>query len=130
MEVLGFNPLMQAIVYTSNEKSPIQKNVYGVTMKGQRFIIGNSSGWHNATLSESGSMIIDNYSSPSFPRHIDLVSVENYNTINLLSAQDKWNEYNVPQMKVGTIKAADGVTDLYYRLVLPTDFDPTKNIQP
>ena len=29
-------------------------------------------------------------------------------------------------MKVGTIKAADGQTDLYYRLVLPTDFDPNK----
>lgn len=126
MDILGFNVDIQAIVYTSNEKSPIQKNVFGVDMKGKRFMIGNSSGWHNASLSKSGTMVLDNYSSPTFPRHIDLVSVNTVNMINLLSAQDKWNEYNVPQMKVGTIKSADGTTDLYYRLVLPTDFDPTK----
>jgi len=29
-------------------------------------------------------------------------------------------------IEVGTIKAADGKTDLYYRLIKPTDFDPAK----
>jgi len=126
MDVLGFDRNTETVIYASNEVSPIQKNIYGVSMNGKRFIIGNSSGWHNASLSKTGAMLLDNYSSPSFARHIDLLSTETYSMVNLLTAKDKWNEYNVPQMKVGTVKAADGVTDLYYRLVLPTDFDPNK----
>ena len=30
----------------------------------------------------------------------------------------------MPSIEVGTIKAADGVTDLYYRIIKPADFDP------
>ena len=32
----------------------------------------------------------------------------------------------MPAIETGTIKAADGKTDLYYRLVKPADFDPNK----
>ena len=32
----------------------------------------------------------------------------------------------MPSIEVGTIKAADGKTDLYYRLIKPADFDPAK----
>ena len=44
----------------------------------------------------------------------------------MLTAKEPWDEFNVPAIKTGSIKAADGVTDLYYRLVLPPDFDETK----
>jgi len=32
----------------------------------------------------------------------------------------------MPKMEIGTIKAADNKTDLYYRIIKPIDFDPTK----
>lgn len=32
----------------------------------------------------------------------------------------------MPEYSCGTIKAADGVTDLYYRMVKPVNFDPNK----
>jgi len=125
-EVLGFNKNAQTIIYSSNEKDPLQQNIYCVDVKGNRRILGNTTGWHNAVLAESGQFYYDNYSSPLIPRHIDIVSTETGTTTNILSASDPWSDYNVPQVKVGTIKAADGVTDLYYRLILPTNFDPTK----
>ena len=34
--------------------------------------------------------------------------------------------YKMPGIETGTIKAADGKTDLYYRLIKPADFDPNK----
>ena len=34
--------------------------------------------------------------------------------------------YNLPEITIGTIKAADGETDLYYRLIKPVNFDPNK----
>lgn len=126
IDVLGFNPASKSIIYTSNEKDALQQNVYKVDMNGKRTIIGNTTGWHNANLSASGTYVIDMYSSPKIARNIDLVSTDKNKSVNLLTATNKWDEYNVPEMKVGTLKAADGVTDVYYRLILPTDFDPNK----
>ena len=126
MDVLGFNAEQGTILYTSNEVDPLQKNVFSVNLKGKRTLLGNSTGWHTPTLSESGSYFIDNYSSPIIPRHIDLVSTADGLAANVLSAPDPWASYQVPTIKTGTLKAADGVTDLYYRLILPTNFDPQK----
>ena len=125
-DILGFNKSQKTILYTSNEKDPLQQNVFSVDMKGKRTLLGDATGWHNATLSESGNYFIDNYSSPLIARHIDIVSTSDRKGTNIFTAEDPWAEYKVPEVKVGTIKAADGVTDLYYRLILPTDFDPTK----
>ncbi|MDD6016273.1 MAG: DPP IV N-terminal domain-containing protein [Prevotellaceae bacterium] len=125
-DILGFNKSQKTILYTSNEKDPLQQNVFSVDMKGKRTLLGDATGWHNATLSESGNYFIDNHSSPLIARHIDIVSTSDRKGTNIFTAEDPWAEYKVPEVKVGTIKAADGVTDLYYRLILPTDFDPTK----
>ena len=97
-------------------------------MKGKRSLLGNATGWHDATLSESGNFFFDNYSSPDIARKIDIVSTVNpkLSTLDFFTADDPWENFQVPEIKTGTIKAADGVTDLYYRLILPTDFDPNK----
>ena len=34
--------------------------------------------------------------------------------------------FKLPEITIGTFKAADGKTDLYYRLIKPVDFDPNK----
>ncbi len=125
-DVLGFNKDEKSVLYVSNEVSPIQKNVFKVSMKGKRTILGNTTGWHNATLNSTGRYIVDNYSSPVIPRHIDIIQTSTGHVSNVFSAPDKWAIYNVPKIQVGTIKAADGVTDLYYRLILPPDFDESK----
>ena len=128
LEVLGFNKEQKTILYASNELDPLQQNVFSVDMKGKRTLLGNKTGWHNATLSESGRYFIDNYSSPDIARNIDIVPTLNSqrSTLNYFTATDPWDDFQVPEIKVGTIKAADGMTDLYYRLVLPTNFDPSK----
>jgi len=125
-DFLGFNEKTKRIVYTSNESNPIQCNTYTVDTKGKRRQIGDNSGWHNPVLSHSGNVIIDKYSSPEVTSKTDLVDVSTGVAKNLHNAPDPWSAFKVPEIRVGTIKAADGMTDLYYRMVLPTDFDPTK----
>ena len=44
----------------------------------------------------------------------------------LLTAKNPYEGFEMPSIEVGTIKAADGKTDLYYRLIKPADFDPAK----
>ena len=127
IDVLGFNTKSKTIIYTSNEANPLQQNAYAVDMKGKRTLLDEGTGWHSLTLSKSGTYLIDKWSSPDICQKYDLRSTDKrVKVTHLHESADPWNDYKVPEMKVGTIKAADGVTDLYYRLILPTDFDPTK----
>ena len=124
--VLGFNEKKHTVIYTSNEDDLLGCALHSVSMKGQRTLLGNAEGWHNPLLSPEGTQIVDNWSSPSVARQIDLLRTADGKTETLARMDDPWTAFRQPQIEVGTLKAADGVTDLYYRLVLPVDFDATK----
>ncbi len=128
MDVLGFYPKHQQIVIASNEASPIQRNIYLVDTETGKCTLAdaNGEGWHNATLSRSGQYLYDNYSTPTVPRQIDIVNMEIGNRFHYFTAENPWKGYNVPEYSCGTIKAADGETDLYWRMVKPVGFDPNK----
>ena len=128
MEVLGFNTKRKAVIIASNECSPIQRNIFVVDTKtGKRAMMDdNGKGWHNAQLSENGQFIYDNYSTPTVPRKIAIVNVENGKRTAYFTAENPWKGYNVPEYSCGTLKAADGETDLYWRMVKPVNFDPNK----
>lgn len=126
-EIVAFNADRQTIIIRSNEASPIQSNLYAVsTVDGRRTPIDNGRGTHRATVSPHGTMLCDRYSEPDVPRNIDLIDLTNDERRTIFSSPDPWQGYGVPQYHVGTLKAADDSTDLYYRMVLPVDFDPAK----
>ena len=128
LDVLGFNTKRKSIIIASNEISPIQRNLFAVDVKtGKRTRVDETGdGWHNGMLSESGAFIFDKYSSPNVPNNIAIVNTENGKKFSYFRAEDPWNGYNVPEYSCGTVKAADGETDLYWRMVKPTNFDPKK----
>ena len=131
MDLLGFNAKEKSIIYTSNEEHPIQCNVYKLNVDNQKrsLIDHRGKGWHaGATLSASGEYLLDSYQEPDVPRRMVCINVQNNKSKLLLDAADPWKEkgYTIPQYSMGTLKAADGETDLYWRMVKPADFDPTK----
>ena len=126
-EVLGYNPKTKEVIIASTENSPLQRNIYRVnTTNGKRTAVGNAEGVHRASLSGSGEYIIDNYSTPTQARNIDIVRIKDNKAQRLLTAENPYKEFKMPTITTGTIKAADGVTDLYYRLITPADMDSTK----
>ena len=127
MEVIGFDKKNHNIVYTSNECSPIQQNIWTVNVdNSKRTRLDNGKGWHSATLSASGMFVYDNYQTPTIPRNIEIINTENAKRTTYFKAENPWKGYTVPTYECGTIKAADGVTDLYYRMVKPVNFDAKK----
>jgi dipeptidyl-peptidase-4 len=127
MEVIGFDKKNHNIVYTSNECSPIQQNIWTVNVdNSKRTRLDNGKGWHSATLSASGMYVFDNYQTPTIPRNIEIINTENAKRTTYFKAENPWKGYTVPTYECGTIKAADGVTDLYYRMVKPVNFDAKK----
>ena len=126
-DVYGFNTKNKSIIIASNEANPIQRNLYAVDVKtGKRKALDNSLGYHFASLSKSGQWLIDSYSEPTVPRNVDLVATATGKSSRLLTAKNPWDGYQQPIFENGSIKADDGVTDLYWRMVKPADFDPTK----
>ena len=131
LDVMGFNAKTKSIVYKSNEANPIQQNVYAVsTVSRKRTLIDNSGkGWHDgAALSGSGRFLLDSYQEPDVPRRIAAIDTETGKHRILLDAKDPWKEkgYNIPEYSSGSLKADDGKTDLYWRMVKPVGFDPAK----
>lgn len=125
--ILGFNTAKKDIIIMSTEISPLQSNPYRVNVKsGKRTLIGNKDGLHYDMLSKSGKYLIDQYSSPTVPRSISVIDIYSGKETNLLTAEEPFAKFNMPEITIGTIKAADGVTDLYYRLVKPVNFDANK----
>lgn len=137
LDLVGFNKSKKSAIILSTECSPIQNNLYMVNIEtGKRTLLDNGKGFHATTrgagghcdiiLSGTGKYIYDNYSEPDVPRKINIISTENAKNVNYFTAADPWKGYNVPEYSCGTIKAADGTTDLYYRMVKPVNFDPNK----
>lgn len=126
-EVLGFNSKKKEVIIASTGISPLQSNLYKVNVNtGKCTPLDNGKGIHNGMLSVSGNYIIDRYSTPDIPRKIDIIATQNGKSINLLTAKNPYEGFIMPTIETGTIKAADGKTDLYYRLVKPADFDADK----
>lgn len=127
-EILGFNAAKKEIIIGSTEVSPLQTNIYTLNVKtGKRTLIGKQDGTHQTSLSANGTYLIDKFTSFSVPREISILPTNGKKGVNLLTATDPmYEQYNMPEITIGTIKAADGVTDLYYRLIKPVDFDPNK----
>ena len=127
MELMGFNEKAKSVIIASNEISPIQRNLFAVDVKsGRRTLLDNGRGYHSGELSASGQWLRDSYSEPDVPRVIAVTNTQKPSSKTLFTAENPWKDYNVPEYSCGKLKTADGQTDLYYRMVKPVDFDPTK----
>lgn len=125
--LLGFNNKTKSVIIEGGVA--LNKNLYSVnipSMKCSKALGKTTDGVHNGLLSESGQYIVDRYSSPKIPLKIDILDVTTSKSTQIFKAEDPYQGYKMPDISVGTIKAADGVTDLYYRIVKPKDMQPGK----
>ena len=137
LDLIGFNSKTHAAIILSTECSDIQNNVYSVNIdNGKRTLLDNGRGCHANTyddgghhapaLSASGAYLIDNYTEPDVPRDIDIINTATGKASKYFKATNPWKDYAVPEFSCGKLKAADGKTDLYYRMVKPVGFDAKK----
>ncbi len=128
-EVLStaIDPKGKYLYITSTEASPLEVNLYRITLSnGKRERVTPENGVHNPLISKSGRYVIDRYSNHDTPRVINLTDLKTGKVKRLLSASDPYKDYVMADIKCGTIKAADGKTDLYYRLTQPAKIEPDK----
>ncbi len=126
-DLIAFDTADKSIVYTSNELSTMQQNIYKVSVRtGKRQCLDSGRGWHNAIAAPEGDFIADIFTEPTVPRQIDILTTHTANITTYFTAADPWEGHSIPLFRCGTLLAADDTTELNYRLVLPPDFDETK----
>lgn len=108
--------------------SPMQVYTWKVNLKnGKRSCLSLRLGVHTTSISPTGAYMIDRYSAPDVPQDISIVRTKDVKEMTrLVSAKDPYKNYRMPTIESGNIKAADGETDLFYRLIKPADMEEGK----
>ncbi|MBR1889546.1 MAG: DPP IV N-terminal domain-containing protein [Alloprevotella sp.] len=126
-DVLGFNTKTKSIIYQSNEVHPLRENLWSVNVRtGKRQLLDNGLGVHSGRLNASGTQLIDRWSEPTLYASYALRTTSKPGEQILQTDSTIWQGYDIPEVRSGSLLAADNSTPLFYRLVLPTHFDPTK----
>ncbi len=84
-------------------------------------------GTHSVAINETGTTWVDLWNSVNVPMRADLRDWKHKNPIKtFFETENPLKDYAMPEVKLGTIKAADGKTDLYYRLITPPNMEKGK----
>lgn len=126
-ELVGFCPAMKSAVIITKEAGDLQRNIYSLSLKTKkRTLLDNGRGCHSAQLSADGRYLIDTWQEPDVPRACAVTDTKTGKQSLLRTAKDPWEGWYQPIFEQGSILAADGITTLYWRMVKPMDFDPSK----
>lgn len=126
-DVYGFSADGKYIYIQANKESPIDFDIYKLDIESAKLNrISKEQGVHNALVHSDSGMIIDIFSNSETPSKYELFDNTGKHLHTLLESGNPLSEYKLGEMTIGTIKAADGNTDLFYRLILPPDFDKNK----
>lgn len=126
-EVTGFDKSGENIYYVSTEVSPLDRHIYKLNIKtGNRTRISHEEGVHQPQLSYSGKYMLDTYSSLDNPGKIVISDTKQLSDYTYFEAKNPYKNILLPEITLGSLKADDGKTDLYYRLIKPADFDASK----
>lgn len=123
----GFTPDGKQLFFASTEASPLDRQIYSLPISGGKTKrLTAEAGWHNPIFSEDKKHFVDTYESQNVGRAIKLRDMQGKALTTLLAEDNPDAHYLCPEIELGTLKAADGQTDLYYRLIKPYNFDPSK----
>ncbi|WP_372773383.1 DPP IV N-terminal domain-containing protein [Mangrovibacterium sp.] len=111
----------------ATKESPLDRHIYRVNLKNGDFDrLDADSGTHNAQFSPSFSYFTDNWSAFENSGQTDLRQATGKLIRTISKAENTLRDYELGQNKIVSFKAADDSTDLFARMILPNNFDPTK----
>jgi len=123
--ILGSNAAGTELYFSATGPNPTNTLAYKVDLNGKQTLITKEEGVHTVAISTNGNWFFDEYSNHSTPSKSVLYD-KGGNSKTLLASSNKYEGYEMGTADIKTIKAADGSTDLYTRLIKPSNFDSTK----
>ncbi|MBP9016384.1 MAG: S9 family peptidase [Paludibacteraceae bacterium] len=127
-QVYGFDEKNQVLYYQSAETSPMQRDIYSVSLKGVKKKLTNEKGYHSAIFNSTFSYFADNFSSLQRPDKLTLyanngsVIREMQNSDNMLQT---WNSLHLPKKELFSFTTSENIS-LNGWILKPLNFDPNK----
>jgi dipeptidyl-peptidase-4 len=113
------------IVFCATGENPTNNLYYAVSLDGKQRLLTKNEGTHHITVSSDAKWIFDEFSSHSVPSKSLLLDGNGTEKKTLLVSDNKLKDYALGETEIKVIKGKDG-TDLYTRLIKPSNFDPNK----
>jgi dipeptidyl-peptidase 4 len=124
-EIVGTNPIGTEIYFKATGENGTNMLGYKVDLKGKQTLITKDLGVHNFIPNHDGSYFFDEFTNHATPSK-SLIYDKKLVAKTVLESKNKYEGYQIGTSEVKTIKAADGTTDLFTRLIKPSNFDPSK----
>lgn len=124
-EIVGHNAAGTEVYTKATGANPTNMLYYRVTLKGKQSVLTPIEGTHNLAINAQGTAYIDSFSNLTTPGVTALYDAKGKAT-ELVKSTNKLADYRIGTTEIKTIKAADGKTDLYTRMIKPSNFDPSK----
>ncbi|WP_096383804.1 S9 family peptidase [Lysobacter enzymogenes] len=132
--VLAVDEAAGQVYFAAGKDSPTDAQIYRVPLAGGAVErLSKSDGLHSASFANNASVYVDSWSNPTTPPQLELYRNDGSRIAALIANDlaDPKHPY-APYLKAqrplefGTLKAADGKTELHYSLIKPAGFDPAK----
>jgi dipeptidyl-peptidase 4 len=124
-EIIGANQAGTEIYFKATGENATNMLAYKVDLKGKQTLLTKDLGVHNFIPNFEGSYFFDEYSNHATPSK-SLMYDKKLTSKILLESKNKYEGYQMGSAEIKTIKAADGTTDLFTRLIKPSNFDASK----
>ena len=129
---IQFDKKGENIFIYANKNNLDGRDAYRVNLKdGTMKCLTNynsAEGTHTVVINDEGTRMVDYFSAVDNPGEVNYVininKPANHRDYNIYRAENPLKDYAMPGVELGTIKAADGKTDLYYRLITPPNMKP------
>ena len=115
------------IYIEATKEKPTERHIYQVdTSTGNIAHLTGKAGTHAAYFSPGKKFFIDSWEAFDIAGRIDIYDIKGKLLEEIYQSKDPLEGFELGENKLFTIKAADDKTDLYCRMILPSDFDPQK----
>ena len=118
--IIGFDAKGENLFIYANKDEATGRAAYRVNLaSGEMTLLTPAKGTHRVVVNSKGTMVIDQYNSVENPGCGQVLDTKGKVLSTLYQLDNPLAEYAMPAIQMGSLKAADGVTDLYYRLITP-----------
>ncbi len=135
-ELIGIDAKCKYAYFMATKESPLEDHLYSLDMKTLKVnLITTTPGRHSVMFNKQYTQVYDSFVSHDTPRQCQMITLKKgrvssvsvlYTAPDPYAANEKHKAIARPEVEVGTLKAADGQTDLYYRLVKPLEYTQGK----
>lgn len=125
LNLIGSDPQGISLLYESTMESPLEKHLYRTEIKaGKTEKLTSGEGVHSIVAPEGMNFFLDVFSGLQMARAYYLIDNKGTKISTLLEDTNPYKDYKTGEMSIFSIKADDGITDLWCRLIKPVNFDP------